>query len=53
MGEIVNLSADETILNEQGKVGLAKLRPITLDPMNNAYLVPGEKVRAHFVTACC
>ena len=44
IGEIVNVSADESVLNETGKVDPAKLKPITFDPMNNAYLVLGEKV---------
>lgn len=44
VGEIVNVSADESVLGENGKVDPAKLRPITFDPMNNAYLVLGEKV---------
>ena len=44
VGRIVNVSADESVLNEKGKVDPAKLRPITFDPMNNAYLVLGEKV---------
>ena len=44
MGRIVNVSADESVLNKRGKVDPAKLRPITFDPMNNAYLVLGEKV---------
>lgn len=44
VGEIVNVSADESVLNDAGKVDPAKLRPITFDPMNNAYLVLGEKV---------
>ena len=44
VGEIVNVSVDECVLNENGKVDPAKLRPITFDPMNNAYLVLGEKV---------
>ncbi len=44
VGEIVNVSADERILNEKGKVDPAKLRPITFDPMNNEYLVLGERV---------
>ena len=43
-GEIVNVSADESVLNEKGKVDPKKLRPITFDPMNNAYLVLGEQV---------
>ena len=44
VGEIVNVSADERVLGEKGKVDPAKLRPIVFDPMNNAYLVLGEKV---------
>ena len=44
VGRIVNVSADESVLNEKGKVDPMKLRPITFDPMNNAYLVLGEKV---------
>ena len=44
VGRIVNVSADEAVLNEKGKVDPAKLRPITFDPMNNTYLVLGEKV---------
>ena len=44
VGRIVNVSADESVLNEKGKVDPMKLRPITFDPMNNDYLVLGEKV---------
>ena len=44
VGEIVNVSADESVLGENGKVDPAKLRPITYDPMNHKYLVLGEVV---------
>lgn len=44
VGEIVNVSADERILGENGKIDPAKLEPITFDPVNNAYLRLGEKV---------
>ncbi len=44
IGEIVNVSADESVLGENGKVDPAKLRPITFDPVNNGYLVLGERV---------
>ena len=44
IGEIVNVSADERILGENGKIDPAKLQPITFDPVNNAYLRLGEKV---------
>ena len=44
IGEIVNVCADESVLNDKGKVDPAKLRPITFDPMNYDYLVLGDKV---------
>ena len=44
VGEIVNVCAEERVLNESGKIDPARLRPITFDPMNNAYLALGEKV---------
>ncbi|MCD8301855.1 MAG: flavin reductase family protein [Prevotellaceae bacterium] len=44
VGRIVNVSADESILDEKGKIDPAKLRPITFDPIHNSYLVIGEKV---------
>ena len=44
IGRIVNVSADESVLNDKGMVDPAKLRPITFDPMNNAYLELGGKV---------
>ena len=44
VGEIVNVSADESILDEKGKIDPRKLQPITFDPVHNAYLEIGEKV---------
>ncbi len=44
VGEVVNWSADESILNAQGKVDLAKLRPIVYDSSTNAYRVVGDSV---------
>ena len=44
VGSIVNVSADESILGENGKVDVSKLRPITYDSMNHDYLVLGAKV---------
>ena len=44
VGRIVNVSADESVLGDNGKVDVSKLRPITFDTMNNQYLVLGEKV---------
>ena len=48
VGKIVNVSAGEAVLNENGKVDPAKLRPITFDPMNNTYVVLGETVGRAF-----
>ena len=48
VGRIVNVCADESVLNENGKVDVAKLQPITYDPMNHHYLVLGEKVGQAF-----
>lgn len=44
IGRIVNVSADERILDAEGRIDVAKLRPITFDPVRNDYLVLGEKV---------
>lgn len=44
VGRIVNVSADESILGEDGRIDVSKLRPITFDPVRNDYLVIGEKV---------
>lgn len=43
IGEIVNVSADESVITD-GKIDLKKLKPITFDPANNAYIGVGEKV---------
>lgn len=44
VGEIVNVSVDESVLDEKGNVDVAKAAPITFDPFNNAYIKLGEKV---------
>ena len=44
VAKIVNICADESVLNESDRVDPAKLRPITFDPMNNTYVVLGETV---------
>ena len=48
VGKIVNVSADESVLAENGKVDVKKLQPITYEPMNHHYLVLGEKVGQAF-----
>lgn len=47
VGKIVNITADESVLTE-GKIDPRKLRPITFDPINHAYLELGAKVNDAF-----
>lgn len=47
-GEIVNVSADETILGEDGNIDVAKLRPIIFDGVHATYHIIGEKVGKAF-----
>lgn len=42
-GEIVNVSADESVLTD-GRIDIAKLEPITFNPIDNSYHVIGEKI---------
>ena len=44
VGEIVNMSADESILDEAGNIDLGKLQPVIFDSAKNEYRVVGEKV---------
>ena len=48
VGRIVNVCADESVLGENGKVDVAKLRPITFDAMSSGYCVIGERVGSAF-----
>ncbi len=43
IGEIVNVSADESVITD-GRIDPKKLKPITFDPVNNAYIGLGEMV---------
>ncbi|SDY13781.1 NADH-FMN oxidoreductase RutF, flavin reductase (DIM6/NTAB) family [Ruminococcaceae bacterium YAD3003] len=43
IGEIVNVSADESVITD-GNVDLKKLRPIAFDPCNNKYVKLGDAV---------
>jgi hypothetical protein len=38
------MSADESILDEEGNIDLGKLQPIIFDSAKNEYRVVGEKV---------
>ena len=44
VGKIVNVSADEAVLGEDGRIDPDKLHPITFDPIHSAYRKLGEKV---------
>ena len=48
VGEIVNVSADEDVLDENGKVDAKKLDPIIYDSVTHAYWNFGEKVGRAF-----
>ena len=48
IGEIVNVSADKSVLDENGKVDAKKLDPIIHDSVTHAYWNFGEKVGQAF-----
>lgn len=48
IGEIININADEKVINNDGLIDVNKLKPITYDPVHNNYLVLGEKVGEAF-----
>lgn len=48
IGKIVNVVADEKVLDDAGNIDITKLRPITYDASNHGYYVIGEKVGQAF-----
>lgn len=44
LGRIVNVMADEKVLDEAGKIDAAKLQTFLFDQMRNGYYAVGEKV---------
>ena len=44
IGEVVNVSADERILDEKGKIDLTKFKPLCYDCDGHGYYVLGERV---------
>lgn len=44
IGEIVNVTADEAILDDQGKVDVTKLKAIGYDPVGNHYVATSQIV---------
>ena len=48
IGEIVNITADESILDDEGNVSVDKLQPIIYDSIGKTYRVVGEVVGTAF-----
>jgi len=48
VGNVINVCVDEDYLDASGKVDVAKLQPITFDPVHHHYLVLGEIVGRAF-----
>lgn len=48
LGKIVNVVADERILDANGEISLEKFHPITFDMAHSAYYALGEKVEDAF-----
>ena len=48
IGDIVNVSADESILGEDGKIDAGMLEPISYDGVTHGYFKLGEKVGQAF-----
>lgn len=48
IGEIVNISADEKILDDDGTINPEKLSPISFDPIRRVYVKMGETVGKAF-----
>ncbi len=44
IGNIVNVCAEEAVLGADGKIDLAKFRPISYEPVHHSYVVMGQKV---------
>lgn len=49
IGQIVNVSVDDSILGADGGIDFYKFRPISFEPSRNAYHVLGEKVGNAFL----
>ena len=44
IGQIVNVSMDESVLDSDGKLDMSKFQPISFEPANNGYHVLGERM---------
>lgn len=43
-GEIVNVQAEESVLDDRGKIVFEKVNPIAYDDVTHSYFEVGEKV---------
>ena len=48
IGQIVNISVDERVLDENGRIDAARLQAISFDPCGNTYVKMGEVVGKAF-----
>ena len=48
LGEIVNVVADDSVLDENDKVDVKKLNPICYDTSNHGYFAIGERIGSAF-----
>ncbi len=48
IGEIVNTSAQESVLNDEGMIDAQKLKPLCFDPVSLAYRTLGDEVGQAF-----
>jgi len=44
LGRIINVAADESVLNSSGKIDSAKIGMLFFDSFSNSYFTLGEKV---------
>ena len=51
LGEVVNVSVDDGILDAKGKIDLTKSKPICYDTDGHGYYTLGEKSAKLFLTA--
>lgn len=47
-GEVLNIQADEDVLNDRGRVDFEKLDPLAYDDVNYGYYMMGEKIASAF-----
>ena len=48
LGEILNVSAEENVLDEEGKIDVSKVKPILFDQFKAGYYKTGEKIGQAF-----